>query len=83
MELSGPAYLKILRAPLNDIDFMPTGGVSLENIADYAQAGAAAVGLGSKLVLGPAQSGDDLTARALALHQAWQQAKTGTAGQPG
>src|SRR4030095_12295008 len=40
MEAAGPAYLKSLRAPLNDIDFVPTGGVSLENIADYASAGA-------------------------------------------
>jgi 2-dehydro-3-deoxyphosphogluconate aldolase / (4S)-4-hydroxy-2-oxoglutarate aldolase len=78
MELFGPAYLKALRAPLNDVDFIPTGGVSLENIADYARAGAVAVGLGSKLVLGRQQSTDDLTARAQALRQAWQQVRTET-----
>src|ERR1700752_1139271 len=74
---SGPAYLKALRAPLNDIDFVPTGGVSLNNIADYARSGAVAVGLGSKLVLSPEQSSKDLAARAQALRQAWEQGKHG------
>jgi 2-dehydro-3-deoxyphosphogluconate aldolase/(4S)-4-hydroxy-2-oxoglutarate aldolase len=75
MEAAGPAYLKSLRAPLNDIDFVPTGGVSLENIADYASAGAVAVGLGSKLVLNRKQTSQDLTSRAQALRAAWEQGK--------
>ena len=70
---NGPAYLKTLRAPLNDIDFVPTGGISLENIADFARAEAVAVGLGSKLVLSREQTSQDLTARAQALRQAWKQ----------
>jgi len=77
MEAGGPAYLKALRAPLNDIDFVPTGGVSLENIAEYASAGAVAVGLGSKLVLNRKQSSEDLTARAHALRAACEQGKHG------
>ena len=77
MEVGGPSYLKAIRAPLNDIDFVPTGGVSLENIADYARAGAVAVGLGSKLVLNREQTSQDLTARAKALRQAWEQGKHG------
>jgi len=77
MEVAGPAYLKALRAPLNDIDFVPTGGVSLENIADYARAGAVAVGLGSKLVMSREQTSQDLTARALALRAAWTQSQHG------
>jgi len=72
----GPAYLKALRAPLNDIDFVPTGGVSLDNIAAYAMAGAAAVGMGSQLVSGPSQSSADLSAKADALIAAWQAAKS-------
>lgn len=72
---NGPAYLKALRAPLNDIEFVPTGGVSLENIANYARAGAAALGLGSKLVLNREQTSNDLTIRAQALRQAWEQGK--------
>lgn len=71
MDFFGPAYLKILRGPLDDIDFVPTGGISLENIADYVRAGAAAVGVGSQLVGNLAE----ITPNALALRQAWQKAK--------
>lgn len=46
----GPGYLKALRAPLNDVEFVPTGGIDVNNIGDYAAAGAVAVGLGSSLV---------------------------------
>lgn len=72
---SGPAYLKALRGPFHDIDFVPTGGISLENIAEYVSAGAVAVGLGSKLVLDRQQPSADLTARAMALRKTWQDAK--------
>jgi 2-dehydro-3-deoxyphosphogluconate aldolase/(4S)-4-hydroxy-2-oxoglutarate aldolase len=71
----GPAYLKALRAPLNDVEFVPTGGISLDNIAAYARAGAVAVGMGGQLVSGPNQSSSDLTANAKALLNAWQEAK--------
>jgi 2-dehydro-3-deoxyphosphogluconate aldolase/(4S)-4-hydroxy-2-oxoglutarate aldolase len=77
MEVAGPSYLKALRAPLDDIDFVPTGGISIENIADYAKAGAVAVGLGSKLVLNREQTSEDLTKRAKMLSEAWKQAKHG------
>ena len=77
MDAVGVAHLKALRAPLNDIDFVPTGGISLENIAEYARAGAAAVGLGSKLVLSREQTSQDLTARAQSLRAAWEQGKHG------
>jgi len=73
----GPVYLKAIRAPLNDVEFIPTGGVSIENIADYARAGAVAVGVGSKLVVSREQSSQDLTTRAHALHEAWVQGKNG------
>jgi 2-dehydro-3-deoxyphosphogluconate aldolase/(4S)-4-hydroxy-2-oxoglutarate aldolase len=73
----GPAYLKALRAPLDDVDFVPTGGVTLDNISDYARAGAAAVGLGSSLIAGPSQSAAELAARAAALKQAWEAARHG------
>jgi len=71
----GPAYLKALRGPFDDVDFMPTGGISLENIADFARAGAVAVGLGSNLVREPGQPTDEITARALALRAAWDGAR--------
>jgi 2-dehydro-3-deoxyphosphogluconate aldolase/(4S)-4-hydroxy-2-oxoglutarate aldolase len=68
MDFFGPAYLKVLRGPLDDIDFVPTGGVTLENIGDYARAGAAAVGMGSQLI----GSLSEITPRAIALRQIWQ-----------
>ncbi|WP_262680111.1 bifunctional 4-hydroxy-2-oxoglutarate aldolase/2-dehydro-3-deoxy-phosphogluconate aldolase [Paenibacillus sp. J5C2022] len=46
----GVGYLKEIRAPLNHIPIMATGGVDLHNIRDYFQAGACAVGMGGKLV---------------------------------
>jgi 2-dehydro-3-deoxyphosphogluconate aldolase/(4S)-4-hydroxy-2-oxoglutarate aldolase len=75
METGGPAYLKALRAPLDDIEFVPTGGVSLENISEYARVGAVAVGLGSKLIANRDQTSADLTSRARALRDAWEAGK--------
>jgi 2-dehydro-3-deoxyphosphogluconate aldolase/(4S)-4-hydroxy-2-oxoglutarate aldolase len=46
----GPGYLKSLRAPLPQVKFVPTGGVSLENAGDYIRAGAVAIGIGADLV---------------------------------
>ena len=70
--MGGPAYLKALRAPLDDIQFVPTGGIGPENADAWAKAGAAALGVGSALVTGPDQSMADLIERARALRQAWQ-----------
>lgn len=71
----GPRYLSALRTPLNEIEFVPTGGVSADNIALYAAAGAVAVGVGSSLVAGPRQSLDELAERARSLRRAWQEAR--------
>lgn len=43
-------YFKAIRAPLNHVPFVTTGGVSLDNAADYIRAGAVAVGMGSHLI---------------------------------
>jgi 2-dehydro-3-deoxyphosphogluconate aldolase/(4S)-4-hydroxy-2-oxoglutarate aldolase len=43
-------YFKAIRAPLNHVPFVTTGGVSLDNAADYVKAGAVAVGMGSQLI---------------------------------
>jgi 2-dehydro-3-deoxyphosphogluconate aldolase/(4S)-4-hydroxy-2-oxoglutarate aldolase len=59
----GPRHLKDVRAPLPHIPLVPTGGVALEQIADYVAAGAVAVGLGGPLV-GDALDGGPLTALA-------------------
>lgn len=46
----GPRYIRDLLAPLDQVPLVPTGGVNLENAADFIKAGAAALGLGSALV---------------------------------
>jgi 2-dehydro-3-deoxyphosphogluconate aldolase/(4S)-4-hydroxy-2-oxoglutarate aldolase len=46
----GPGYLKSLLAPLPHLKLVPTGGVELNNAADFLKAGAAALGVGSSLV---------------------------------
>ena len=43
-------YLAEIRAPLNHIPMIATGGVDLETIGAYFKAGASAVGMGSKLL---------------------------------
>jgi 2-dehydro-3-deoxyphosphogluconate aldolase/(4S)-4-hydroxy-2-oxoglutarate aldolase len=48
--LGGPTYLKSLRAPLAGIPLMPTGGVRLDTVAAYLEAGAVALGVGGDLV---------------------------------
>jgi 2-dehydro-3-deoxyphosphogluconate aldolase / (4S)-4-hydroxy-2-oxoglutarate aldolase len=45
----GPSYLKALLGPFPDVSFVPTGGVSVDNIPDWFGAGALAVGAGSAL----------------------------------
>jgi len=49
-ESLGIPYLKALRAPMPDVPLMPTGGVDVDNAADWLRAGAVALGVGSKLV---------------------------------
>lgn len=46
----GPRYLREIHGPLPQIKLVPTGGVSLENTAEFIKAGAAAVAVGSNLV---------------------------------
>jgi len=47
---AGPGHLKSIAGPLPQIPLMPTGGVDLDNVADFVEAGAVAVGAGSALV---------------------------------
>ena len=48
--LGGPAYIKAVKAPLPQVDVVPTGGVNFNTAADFIHAGAAAVGVGSGLI---------------------------------
>lgn len=46
----GPAFIKAVLAPLPELRLVPVGGVSSRNIAEYLNAGAVAVGVGSALL---------------------------------
>lgn len=74
-DVVGPAYLKALKAPLDEVDFVPTGGVSPANLAQWRRAGAVAVAAGSSLVSGPDQPLDELLARSRTMKQAWENAR--------
>jgi 2-dehydro-3-deoxyphosphogluconate aldolase/(4S)-4-hydroxy-2-oxoglutarate aldolase len=45
----GPDYINDIKAPMNQVKLMPTGGISLDNMAAYFKAGANGVGIGSHL----------------------------------
>ncbi|MBW0223299.1 hypothetical protein KVB92_08765 [Lentilactobacillus parabuchneri] len=49
--------IKAVKAPFPQINIMPTGGVSLENLDQWFAAGAVCVGAGGNLV-GPGETGD-------------------------
>lgn len=48
--LGGLDYIKAVRAPLPQIPLVPTGGIDEHNLADFFNAGVAAVGVGTALV---------------------------------
>jgi 2-dehydro-3-deoxyphosphogluconate aldolase/(4S)-4-hydroxy-2-oxoglutarate aldolase len=48
--VGGAKYLRALKAPLPQINLIPTGGVSLSTASDLIAAGALALGVGSELV---------------------------------
>jgi 2-dehydro-3-deoxyphosphogluconate aldolase/(4S)-4-hydroxy-2-oxoglutarate aldolase len=48
--VGGPAYVRALRGPIPDIPFVPTGGVVVDDVRAYLDAGATCVGLGADLV---------------------------------
>lgn len=45
----GADYIKDVKAPLNQIKLMPTGGVNKHNLGDFKKAGADGYGIGSQL----------------------------------
>lgn len=69
----GPNYIKALKAPLPQLEIIPTGGVSVETAGDFIRAGCAAVAAGGSLVSKEIlRTGDwaKLTATARAMVQA-------------
>ena len=56
-DVFGPKIIKAIRGPIPYAKMMPTGGVDVDNVADWIKAGAVAVGAGSSLTAG-AKTGD-------------------------
>ena len=52
----GPKIIKAIRGPIPYAKMMPTGGVDVDNVADWIKAGAVAVGAGSSLTAGAKQA---------------------------
>lgn len=48
--VGGPKYIRALRGPLPHVRFVPTGGVGLDNIAEFFKSGAFAVAVGTRLL---------------------------------
>lgn len=82
-EILGPGYVRSVRAPLPHLRFIPTGGVTVDNLAEWFRAGCPAVGVGSALVSREILAANDwaeLQRRAAAYAQA---ARAARASQPG
>ena len=56
-EAFGPKIIKAIKGPIPYAKMMPTGGVSVDNVAEWIKAGAVAVGAGGALTAG-AKTGD-------------------------
>ncbi|WP_010272693.1 bifunctional 2-keto-4-hydroxyglutarate aldolase/2-keto-3-deoxy-6-phosphogluconate aldolase [Paenibacillus senegalensis] len=56
--LFSPSMIKAIKGPMPQANLMPTGGVSLDNLADWIKAGAVAVGIGSDLTSEAVKTGD-------------------------
>lgn len=79
--LGGPSYLEALRAPFPEMAFVPTGGVSAANAADWLAAGAWAIGAGGALA--PASLGGEDRPAVVERARALVAAAAGTGTQEG
>lgn len=67
-----PTFIKDVKAPLPDLEIMPTGGIGLHNVEEWIANGALAVGVGGKLTFGTA---DEIADKARQISRAVQLAK--------
>lgn len=74
----GPSYIKAVKGPFPYVSMMPSGGVSTDNIKEWIDSGAVAVGVGGNLTA-PAEQNDfaAVTDLARAYSEAFQKAKRG------
>ncbi|MPN16983.1 KHG/KDPG aldolase [bioreactor metagenome] len=74
----GARYLKEVKGPLDQVEFMVVGGIDAHNIGDFIRAGACSVGIGSSLVdkkLVAAGEFSEITRRAAELAEAVKAAR--------
>jgi 2-dehydro-3-deoxyphosphogluconate aldolase/(4S)-4-hydroxy-2-oxoglutarate aldolase len=62
-EVVGSKFIKAVKGPLPQAQMMPTGGVSIDNVAEWFKAGAVAVGAGGALT-GGGKTLEEITATA-------------------
>jgi 2-dehydro-3-deoxyphosphogluconate aldolase/(4S)-4-hydroxy-2-oxoglutarate aldolase len=74
-QLGGVDYLHAVRAPLDNPPLVPTGGITLGNVAGYLKAGAVAVGAGSSM-FPPAIPREETWSELEALLSRWVEAVT-------
>ncbi|WP_090405055.1 bifunctional 2-keto-4-hydroxyglutarate aldolase/2-keto-3-deoxy-6-phosphogluconate aldolase [Enterococcus malodoratus] len=68
-----PQMIKAAKAPLPQVNIMPTGGINLDNLTEWKQAGAIAAGVGGNLFKGVANEDFDLvTQTAREYIKVWQ-----------
>ncbi len=51
-DVFGPKYVKAVKAPIPQVEIMPTGGVSIDNVEEWFKMGVSCVGVGSSLFKG-------------------------------
>lgn len=59
----GPSIISSLKGPLPQAQFMPTGGVNIDNVDKWFKAGAVAIGTGSNLTAGAKNDDYDLVTK--------------------
>lgn len=69
----GPSFIKAIKGPLPQAVLMPTGGVTLDNVAEWIKNGCIAVGVGGSLTKG---SSVDMTKAAKEFVEAVRKART-------
>ncbi|TDT51297.1 bifunctional 2-keto-4-hydroxyglutarate aldolase/2-keto-3-deoxy-6-phosphogluconate aldolase [Fonticella tunisiensis] len=69
----GPSFVSAVKAPLPQVLLMPTGGVDLNNVAQWIKNGCVAVGVGGNLTKG---TSDEITATAKQFVQKIKEARS-------
>lgn len=62
-EVLGPKFIRAVRGPLPDARLVPSGGVALDNLADWIRAGAVALSAGGSLTEAAARGDPGVTTR--------------------